>query len=1170
QPVLLEVVSEKTGYPVEMLNLDMDMEADLGIDSIKRVEIMSAMQERLPEAPVVQPDQLGKLRTLTQILEYLGSSSGAGTAAPAPAAAGNVPAADTGRIQPVLLEVVSEKTGYPVEMLNLDMDMEADLGIDSIKRVEIMSAMQERLPEAPVVQPDQLGKLRTLTQILQYLGSNAAPAAAPVQSAAARSDTSASIKPVLLEVVSEKTGYPVEMLNLDMDMEADLGIDSIKRVEIMSAMQERLPDAPVVQPDQLGKLRTLAQILEYLGSGSPAAQPAAVAVTSAITPGINGILLEVIADKTGYPTEMLNPDMDMEADLGIDSIKRVEILSAFQERVPDAPVVQPGDLGKFRTIAQILEYLNAGNTSAAAPAKAASAAPAVEPEYFPLKRTVLRAYEIGAETATPIKNFKKGDSLIVVDDGFGLADAVCNQFASAGYKPCRVKMSDVGNAQFLKDIKGFVLLAPLPEKASHNLWEKSSEEWLKDCFMAAQKAGMAIRANGNGLIVTVSRLDGAFGLESPTRTLDPVQGGLAGLSKTIKHEWPEMTVRAIDLDYRFKDANSAAEKLVREILQEGPLETGLTRSCRYGLREVEESVDMHADTTILHPGETVVVTGGARGVTAETAIAIAQRYKTNMVLVGRSPEPKAEPAWLSGVNAEAAIKQAIMGNIGRKLTPKELEGEYRSAMANREVLTNLERIRKCGVKAFYYSADIRDTDDTAKVIDRARSESGAISALMHGAGVLRDRRIEDKTRDQLNDVIDTKVAGLRNLLLATIKDEIKAVILFSSFSGRFGRTGQVDYSMANEVLNKVAHKLRIIRPDARVHSFNWGPWDGGMVTPALRNVFLAEGIGLIPLREGAQQPIIELSQTSSNAVEIGIIGQITSVEAPPPGKKFDRVFDFELSLKENTWLNDHVINGDPVLPMAVAAELLAHAATLRNPGLQFVGYDDLRVLKGIVLKGDSLPISLHASRPQKCDEGFSVTCEIHSSSDGREMTNIRAEVLLANSLPAKTPAVTAADAHLVYPDSINEAYQNHLFHGEFLKAIKTVEGWSENGIVASSATALDPAVWFARPPMLRWQTDPLVVDAAYQLMILWTEQACGAPSLPSFARRYRQYAASFGSKPVTISAHTRRSGAAMASADIDFIAADGRLLARIEGYECTINENLRNAFKLRSVSGAAK
>ena len=282
------------------------------------------------------------------------------------------------------------------------------------------------------------------------------------------------------------------------------------------------------------------------------------------------------------------------------------------------------------------------------------------------------------------------------------------------------------------------------------------------------------------------------------------------------------------------------------------------------------------------------------------------------------------------------------------------------------------------------------------------------------------------------------------------------------------------------------------------------------------------------------------------------------------------MFDFELNLNENTCLKDHVINGDAVLPMAVAAELLAHAATLRNPGLQFAGYDELRVLKGLVIKNETLPVTLYAARPRKCEEGFKVTCEIRSAIGEREITNIRADVLLTERLPAKVPAAVRADAHLVYPDSINEVYQNHLFHGEFLKALQIVEGWSENGIIANSLTALDPTAWFARPPMLRWHTDPMVVDAAYQLMILWTTQACGAPSLPSFARHYRQYTSSFGSAPVTISARTRRSGAMMASADIDFIDASGKLLARIEGYECTINENLRNAFKLRSVGGAEK
>ena len=189
----------------------------------------------------------------------------------------------------------------------------------------------------------------------------------------------------LLAVVSEKTGYPPEMLELDMDLEADLGIDSIKRVEILAAMQE-FPDAPQAASEDLAELRTLGQIVDYIQNlvpGSPqSASPAKVQVLEQDVPSIdtqpdrdgNGLeplpeittskepspfsqtLLEVVSEKTGYPPEMLELDMDLEADLGIDSIKRVEILAAMQE-FPDAPQAASADLAELRTLGQIVNYI---------------------------------------------------------------------------------------------------------------------------------------------------------------------------------------------------------------------------------------------------------------------------------------------------------------------------------------------------------------------------------------------------------------------------------------------------------------------------------------------------------------------------------------------------------------------------------------------------------------------------------------------------------------------------------------------------------------------------------------------------------------------------------------------------------------------------------------------
>ncbi|MGD1875268.1 MAG: beta-ketoacyl synthase N-terminal-like domain-containing protein [Mastigocoleus sp.] len=180
------------------------------------------------------------------------------------------------------LEVISDKTGYPVEVLELEMDLETDLGIDSIKRVEILGAMQELFPDLPAVNPEDLGDLRTLAQIISHMNhetplqqvvieNNIIPELETIQSVEQEfylQEKLEGLTTSFLKVVSDKTGYPVEVLELEMDLETDLGIDSIKRVEILGAMQELFPDLPAVNPEDLGEIRTLSQIVEYLGQQS--------------------------------------------------------------------------------------------------------------------------------------------------------------------------------------------------------------------------------------------------------------------------------------------------------------------------------------------------------------------------------------------------------------------------------------------------------------------------------------------------------------------------------------------------------------------------------------------------------------------------------------------------------------------------------------------------------------------------------------------------------------------------------------------------------------------------------------------------------------------------------------------------------------------------------------
>jgi acyl carrier protein len=186
-------VSEKTGYPSEMLELTMDMEADLGIDSIKRVEIFGALTKLHPEMSGINPNELTELRTLAEIVSFVGAKSGASNGsviATTPQTTTTIPTLvvpvapvldktsssnggmDVNKLTTSLLEVVSEKTGYPSEMLELTMDMEADLGIDSIKRVEIFGALTKLHSEMSGINPNELTELRTLAEIVSFVGEN--------------------------------------------------------------------------------------------------------------------------------------------------------------------------------------------------------------------------------------------------------------------------------------------------------------------------------------------------------------------------------------------------------------------------------------------------------------------------------------------------------------------------------------------------------------------------------------------------------------------------------------------------------------------------------------------------------------------------------------------------------------------------------------------------------------------------------------------------------------------------------------------------------------------------------------------------------------------------------------------------------------------------------------
>ncbi len=1002
----------------------------------------------------------------------------------------------------------------------------------------------------------------------------AAPAApvAPVAVPAPASVVAAPSTPVvstvdsLLAVVAEATGYPVDMLELDMDLESDLGIDSIKRVEILSLLSERLPHAPVVEPENLGGLRTLRAVADFVGeSPAPAAATAAPVVPAprvAAAPRAPAVpvvdphaaLLAVVAESTGYPEDMLELDMDLESDLGIDSIKRVEILSLLSERLPHAPVVEPEQLGGLRTLREVLDFVAGGTRpdtdvervetavrSLSRPPSAASETPwrgASRPEIRTVTATA------APPPATTAAASPEGGRVLLFDTG-DLAGPLAEAFADRGVEATSVDLD-----------------------APDDVWAGAgglvvSGSSLPGVFAALRAAGPTLQSRPGAFLVSVARGDGAFGLRSGA--LGPA-GGLAGLVKSADREWSGVTCRALDVG----DADPAlvAARVIDELGRPGPVERGvggerlLLRTPLDAAGDIDWSTSSSRVRARLGDG-CVVVTGGARGVTADCAVALADAGVGGLLLLGRSPAPGPEEAWLADAHTDAEIKRALLahGSFGGRPTPRELGRAAARVAADREIRGTLARIDAVGGHARYRSVDARDADAVAAAVTEARQEFGAVRGVVHGAGVLRDKLIVDKSDADFALVLGTKVEALDALLAATADDELRLIALFSSVSGRFGRKGQSDYAAANQVLDAVAASESSARPGCRVVSFAWGPWDGGMVTPALKREFEREGVALLSRGSGARVFVDECGAAPGSRPVHLVVGSGLDEGAPGLRGVTDPV-DSPVVVGPETdpYLTDHRLDGLPVLPLAMSMELLA-AAAVDAVGGELHGLDDVRVLRGVVFGpgAPALVTRVGTTRPDGDDGALRAPVELRSVEG---VVHVRAVARLGHAdSSALRPTLTPLTQPRVEPWSGTpaQAYATDLFHGPSLHCITAIEGSGPEGMVLRLGATPPVGVWRPGTTAEAWTTSPLPVDGVFQALILWCRRHHGAPSLPSRVTAYHQLAA-FPSSDLTAVIRVRKASSRSVLSDVDLVAEDGTLVARLEGFACTVSAKLDRAF----------
>jgi acyl transferase domain-containing protein/NAD(P)-dependent dehydrogenase (short-subunit alcohol dehydrogenase family)/acyl carrier protein len=1033
----------------------------------------------------------------------------------------------------ILLSIVAEKTGYPADMLGLDMALDADLGIDSIKRVEILSAVQEKIPDAPAVKPEHLGTLHTLRDIVNFLGESGSvapeaqamdpPTTVAIEGPQAAAKTDGDVAGTLLAVVAEKTGYPADMLGLDMALDADLGIDSIKRVEILSALQEKIPDAPEVKPEHLGTLNTLRDIASFLGSSR--------------------------AGPTISPVEEAPRPFDSALTPGFAESGRASGFSTVLD-----PAIKPEVVGGS-SIETATTYLPAGSLKELEISIQETNIPTGTDRVV---RSVIRPVPIDLEIARPRIRFNKFAPVWLIAEPSSFTARLSQQFDAAGCRPQFIPWNDSPFAYQPTDLAGLVMVAP--DDSGPDDLPLRAFRWLKRAAPALAESAKA----GGAFFATVTKLDGMFGFGTLDPNRDPVHGALAGLSKSAAHEWPQVACKAIDIDPAV--LRHVPHVLVEEILTAGPIEVGLSAKGRSALELVDVPAVLPAgDPVLLTPGDVVVVSGGARGVTAEALMPLVRATRPKLVLLGRSTPADAEPEWLRPLKVEAEIKQAIIAHRDTPATPRVIGDECKRILASRDVRRNIDRFRTAGATVEYIQVDVQDFAALGTALADARQKFGPIAAIVHGAGILSDRKIEDLTEEQFQSVYATKVHGLQNLLTHSEDDPLRAIVLFSSSTGRFGRAGQIAYAAANEVLNKTAQRLNRLRPHCRTVAMNWGPWAGGMVTPALAKVFASEGIGLIPFTEGGETLFRELA-SSDRPAEVVVIARSAQAATTQPKtqtnpSELQTVFERTVTLETHSVIKSHVIGNKGVVPFVLHLEWMAHAAMHGQPGLRFHGFDELRIFQGIhVDEATPAVLRVLSGKAIRKNNLFVVPVEIRGTRKDRDVIHSKAQIVLADRLP-EGPFAEPLPTTGPFPYSPEEAYEFILFHGPDLRAFERIDGMSDRGAVAFAHSAPPPASWMDSPVRGSWIADPLSLDAAFQLLSVWSYQRHRAASLPCFAGKYRQFRRSFPSEGVLIAARITFDSGSTARADIDFIDGDGRLVARMTDAEHVIDTSLNEAFR---------
>ncbi|MEA3557740.1 MAG: beta-ketoacyl synthase N-terminal-like domain-containing protein, partial [Candidatus Thermoplasmatota archaeon] len=583
--LVVSIFAEKMGFPEDIVDIEANLETDLGIDTVKQVELFGAARIHF-DLPKDEGVNLKDYPTLRHVILYVIERSGRTR---------KTLREDREKVAPVekemdgweaarskVIEIVAEKTGYPEDMLEIDLDLEADLGIDTVKQVELFAAAREDF-DLPKDDSINLADFNSLRKIIDYVvdlkGGEPPHITGMEEEIVVEKKPSTEgkwdmIKDKVIEIVAEKTGYPEDMLELDLDLEADLGIDTVKQVELFAKAREDF-DLPKDDSINLAEFTSLRKIVDYvadltvgaekepeveeqeepLDEGPPQEQEEVPEESvSGSEEGhwdiIKGKVIEIVAEKTGYPEDMLELDLDLEADLGIDTVKQVELFAKAREDF-DLPKDDSINLAEFTSLRKIVDYVADLTVGKTAPEKAGTPPPerlTVDELKERINRWVLEARKL---EALEVQGDLDGMKVVVLGGGKKGAKAV-QEILNAEVVMAGPEDILEGKVE-LSGVKGVIDLYPfeLEDKAYPDDWEMLGRKTVKSLFKLTKDLDASFK--DGGIFASIVRMGGRFGLDSRP---NPFHGAVDGYTKAVIREYGKLKGLVLDVppDMSIEDA----------------------------------------------------------------------------------------------------------------------------------------------------------------------------------------------------------------------------------------------------------------------------------------------------------------------------------------------------------------------------------------------------------------------------------------------------------------------------------------------------------------------------------------------------------------------------------------------------------------------------------------